>query len=184
MSGAAKKKGLRARARDVREAKPHTRRWLAVLRERRRTAAQNRRRLRRRFKRYLSALVNGAGSRAALASAGLDWATVNRWFGRSPLFRERIALARRWGELLRRLIREDEMHRRAVIGIREPVISGGVHVKGKDGKPLYRTRYSDRLLLKLVKADHPEKFANVSVVATTGPGDLAEVVRHVEGVKG
>lgn len=143
-------------------------------------AAQNRRRLRGRFKKYLSGLANGAGSRAALKKAGLDWATVNRWFGRVPEFRQKIERAKAVGELWRKMVREDEAHRRAVEGVKVPLVSGGVHLKDENGKPLYRTRYSDRLLLKLVQADHPEKFARRSVVATTGPADLAEVVRHVE----
>lgn len=174
---------LRAPARDAREAKPkHTRRWLAVLRERRRVAAQNRRRLRGRFVKYLHLLANGDGARAALKQAGLTWTEMNRWFGRQPKFRQRIARAKLCGELLRQLVREDEAHRRAVVGVKVPLVSCGVHVLGPDGKPLYRTRYSDRLLLKLAARDHPERFTYPNKATTPAPDELADVLRRIEGV--
>lgn len=173
---------LRARGRDMRAG--HTQRWAAKLKLRRKVAAANRRRLRRRFEKYLDLLTNGEGSRRALSKARLTWQEVNRWYGRVPEFRQRIERAKTWGHLLRVMVRYDEMHRRAVDGVPVPVVSAGVHVKGDDGKPLYRMRRSDKLLLKLCRADDPERF---SCKGTPGPSHdeaMAELFARITGADG
>jgi hypothetical protein len=53
---------------------------------------------------------------------------------------------------------EAEAWRRAVDGVAEPLVSIGKLVRGDDGEPLSIRRYSDTLLLALLKARRPEKF--------------------------
>jgi hypothetical protein len=47
---------------------------------------------------------------------------------------------------------EDEARRRAIEGISEPLVSAGKLVRGDDGQPITVRRYSDNLLLVLLKA--------------------------------
>jgi hypothetical protein len=53
---------------------------------------------------------------------------------------------------------EAEAWRRAVAGVPEPVVSSGKVVRDDDGQPLAIRRYSDNLLLALLKARRPERF--------------------------
>jgi hypothetical protein len=59
---------------------------------------------------------------------------------------------------------EAETWRRAVEGVEEPVISGGKLVHGDDGQPVTIRRYSDQLLLALLRAHRPEKFRERTAV--------------------
>lgn len=65
---------------------------------------------------------------------------------------------------------EAEARRRAVEGVlREKCIGGG-----KDGKFIEEVEYSDQLLLALLKANKPEKFADRSKTEVSNPdGSLA-----------
>lgn len=173
---------LRAPARDTRTR--HTKRWATKLNLRRKVAAANRRRLRRRFLKYLDLLTNGAGSRNALSEAKLTWAEMNRWFGRVPEFRQRIERAKHWGHFLRVMVRYDEMHRRAVDGVPVPLVSCGVHVKDDDGRPLYRMQRSDKLLLKLCRADDPERFNCKGAAGPSHLEQIAEVLARITGADG
>lgn len=47
---------------------------------------------------------------------------------------------------------EDEARRRAIEGVAEPLVSAGKLVRGDDGQPITVRRYSDNLLLALLKA--------------------------------
>src|SRR6516162_6609899 len=47
---------------------------------------------------------------------------------------------------------EDEARRRAVEGVPEPLVSAGKLVRDDDGQPIMVRRYSDKLLLALIKA--------------------------------
>jgi hypothetical protein len=47
---------------------------------------------------------------------------------------------------------EDEARRRAIEGIGEPLVSAGKLIRGDDGQPIMVRRYSDNLLLALLKA--------------------------------
>jgi hypothetical protein len=53
---------------------------------------------------------------------------------------------------------EEEARRRAIEGDEEPVVSGGQLVLDPDGAPVTVRRYSERLLITLLKARRPEKF--------------------------
>jgi hypothetical protein len=60
---------------------------------------------------------------------------------------------------------EVEAWRRAVDGVPEPMVSAGRVVRDDDGQPLAIRRYSDNLLLALLKARRPERFSLVEQVA-------------------
>jgi hypothetical protein len=52
---------------------------------------------------------------------------------------------------------EDEARRRAVEGVPEPLVSAGKLVRDDDGQPISIRRYSDNLLLALLKAHRPPR---------------------------
>jgi len=53
---------------------------------------------------------------------------------------------------------EDEARRRAVEGVAEPLVSAGKLVRGDDGQPITVQRYSDKLLLELLKAHRSPRW--------------------------
>jgi hypothetical protein len=69
---------------------------------------------------------------------------------------------------------EQEAWRRAVEGNPEPVVSMGKLVYGEDGKPLAIKRYSDTLMLALLKGAKPEKYADRKHVEFDVSDRLAE----------
>lgn len=52
---------------------------------------------------------------------------------------------------------EGEARRRAVEGVEEPLVSAGKLVRDENGQPITVTRYSDNLLLALLKAHRPPR---------------------------
>lgn len=85
---------------------------------------------------------------------------------------------------------EDEAFRRAHDGVAEPVISGGRQVVDAEGAPLVVRRYSDNLLVTLLKARRPERFKdrvsadfNASVKVGLDPdADFAVIVALLDGL--
>jgi hypothetical protein len=99
---------------------------------------------------------------------------------------------------------EDEARRRAVEGVPEPLVSAGKLVRDDDGQPILVRRYSDNLLLALIKARRPpprersvrvlfpalrsvadatDAMAEISEAVASGaitPGEAAELSRFVE----
>jgi hypothetical protein len=97
---------------------------------------------------------------------------------------------------------EDEARRRAVEGVAEPLVSAGKLVRDDNGQPVMVQRYSDNLLMALLKARRPPRrlarcplpalqsvadapYAIVSIAAevATGaitPSEAAELLRLVE----
>ena len=99
---------------------------------------------------------------------------------------------------------EAEAWRRAVDGVQEPLISAGKIVRDDDGQPIAVRRYSDNLLLALLKAHRPPRrerpvrfqmpalrsaadAAGAMAALTAGvaagdvtPGEAAELSRLVE----
>jgi hypothetical protein len=76
---------------------------------------------------------------------------------------------------------EAEAWRRAVEGVPEPLVSAGRVVRDDDGQPLAIRRYSDNLLLALLKARRPEKFKDRAVVEhdiANGLADRLEAARQ------
>jgi hypothetical protein len=99
---------------------------------------------------------------------------------------------------------EDEARRRAVEGVPEPLVSAGKLVRDDDGQPIIVRRYSDNLLLALIRARRPpprersvrvqfptlhsiadatDAMAAISDAVASGaitPGEAAELSRFVE----
>jgi hypothetical protein len=76
---------------------------------------------------------------------------------------------------------EAEAWRRAVDGVAEPLVSSGKVVRDDDGQPLAVRRYSDNLLLALLKARRPDKFKDRAVVEhdiADGLADRLEAARQ------
>jgi hypothetical protein len=76
---------------------------------------------------------------------------------------------------------EAEAWRRAVDGVPEPLVSSGKVVRDDDGQPLAIRRYSDNLLLALLKARRPERFKDRAVVEhdiADGLADRLEAARQ------
>jgi hypothetical protein len=76
---------------------------------------------------------------------------------------------------------EGEAWRRAVVGVPEPLVSAGKVVRDDDGQPLAIRRYSDMLLLALLKARRPERFKDRAVVEhdiADGLADRLEAARQ------
>jgi hypothetical protein len=63
---------------------------------------------------------------------------------------------------------EDEARRRAVEGVAGPLVSAGKLVRGDDGQPITVRRYSDNLLLALIKARRPPRARKVGALPTPG----------------
>jgi hypothetical protein len=53
---------------------------------------------------------------------------------------------------------EQEAWRRGVEGVAEPLVSGGKVIRDDDGHPIAIRRYSDQLLIALLRARRPERF--------------------------
>jgi hypothetical protein len=76
---------------------------------------------------------------------------------------------------------EAEAWRRAVAGVPEPLVSSGKVVRDDDGQPIAIRRYSDNLLLALLKARRPDKFKDRAVVEhdiADGLADRLEAARQ------
>lgn len=63
---------------------------------------------------------------------------------------------------------EEAAYARAVEGINEPVFQRGQQAKDADGKPAFITRYSDRLLERLLEARMPHRWAQHRKVEYSG----------------
>jgi hypothetical protein len=106
-----------------------------------------------RQERFLQALANPGSVTAAITVAGTSRSRVY------ALRRADLAFAAAWEEAEEiatdRL--EEEARRRAVEGVAEPLVSAGKLVRDDDGQPIAVRRYSDNLLLALLKAHRPPR---------------------------
>jgi hypothetical protein len=153
-----------------------------------------------RQERFLKALADTGNVTAAVAAAGTSRTRVYE------LRKTDIAFAAAWDEAEEiatdRL--EDEARRRAIEGVAEPLVSAGKLVRGDDGQPITVRRYSDNLLLALLKArrlprrersvrfqlpalrsaaDAASAMAALTAAVAAGevtPGEAAELSRLVE----
>jgi hypothetical protein len=74
---------------------------------------------------------------------------------------------------------EEEARRRAVEGIAEPLVSAGKLVRDDDGQPILVRRYSDNLLLALLKAHRSprrEKSVRFQLPALRSAADAASAM--------
>jgi len=98
---------------------------------------------------FLKVLADTGSVTAAVAAAGTSRTRVYE------LRKTDTAFAAAWDEAediaTDRL--EDEARRRAVEGVAEPLVSAGKLVRGDDGQPIMVRRYSDKLLLELLRAN-------------------------------
>jgi hypothetical protein len=106
-----------------------------------------------RQQRFLKALIDTGSVSSAVAVAGTSRTRVYELRKANPAF------AGTWQEAEEiaadRL--EDEARRRAVEGVPEPLVSAGKLVRDDDGQPITIRRYSDNLLLALLKAHRPAR---------------------------
>ena len=86
--------------------------------------------------------------------------------------------AREWDEAMDKAIDtlEAEAWRRARDGVPEFVTTGKGLVLDKAGQPVTQNRYSDTLLITLLKAHRPERYRDRSSVDMNVTGNLAELI--------
>jgi hypothetical protein len=98
-------------------------------------------------RRMLEALARGMSPTSAANAAGVGRSTAYLWRHEDPEF------AAKWDAAVAQGIDrlEDEAHRRAVEGVKRPVYRGGVLVGEM-------TKYSDTLLMFLIKRRRPEVY--------------------------
>jgi len=130
-----------------------------------------------RRERFLSALAETGIVSTAVGIAGTSRTRVYELRKYDPAF------AAGWEEAEEKAADalETEAWRRAVTGVAEPVVSAGKVVRGDDGLPLAIRRYSDALMLALLKARRPEKFKDRQVVEhdiADGLADRLEAARR------
>jgi hypothetical protein len=132
---------------------------------------------RERQERFLRALAEAGIVTVAVEVAGTSRTRVYE------LRKRDTAFAEAWDEAEEQAADalEAEAWRRAVDGVPEPLVSAGKVVHDDDGQPLAIRRYSDNLLLALLKARRPEKFKDRAVVEhdiTDGLADRLEAARQ------
>lgn len=74
---------------------------------------------------------------------------------------------------------EAEARRRALEGVREPIVSGGKVVTDAAGEPMFIRRYSDSLMQLLLRAHRPEKFRERTETKLVGPDGGAVQVEAI-----
>jgi hypothetical protein len=106
---------------------------------------------------FLRALAETGNVTAAVEAAGTSRSRVYELRKADPPF----ALAWEEAEETAADALEAEARRRAVIGVLEPVVSAGKVVRDDDGQPIAIRRYSDALLLALLRAHRPQRRGKV-----------------------
>jgi hypothetical protein len=132
---------------------------------------------RARQERFLKALADTGIVSAAVEIAGTSRTRVYE------LRKRDTAFAEAWDEAEEQAadVLEAEAWRRAVAGVQEALVSAGRVVRDDDGQPLAIRRYSDTLMLALLKARRPEKFKDRAVVEhdiADGLADRLEAARQ------
>jgi hypothetical protein len=113
--------------------------------------------------RYLNFIrKNGRWMKLAAQCAGVHPTTVREYLNRDPEFSEQFEAALE--EFNHRL--EMEAHRRAMEGVEEPIVN-------KDGEIVgHKTIYSDRLMVKLLESNNPDKHRGVQQVDVNHKGGV------------
>lgn len=119
-------------------------------------------------KRFLLAYAKTGNVTLAAESAKLHRTTHYVWLGEDPAYAAAARLAQE--EANERL--EAEARRRAEEGVRRPVLYQGQQVQIKNPRtgemePLWEHAYSDTLMVTLLKANLPDKYAERSKVDQT-----------------
>jgi transposase InsO family protein len=108
---------------------------------------------RARRERFLKVLADTGNVTAAVAAAGTSRTRVYELRKTDPAF------AASWEEAEEIVADalEAEVRRRAVEGVEEPLVSAGRIVRDDNGQPIGVRRYSDKLLLELLKKRRPPR---------------------------
>jgi hypothetical protein len=125
--------------------------------------------------RFLEALANTGSVTAAIAVANTSRTRVYELRKTDPAF----ASAWQEAEEIATDRLEDEARRRAIEGIAEPLVSAGKLVRDDDGQPIQVRRYSDNLLLALLKARRPprrERSVRFQLPALRSAADAASAI--------
>jgi hypothetical protein len=122
-------------------------------------------------KRVFLAVFSRTGSLSQAAkAAGVHRRTHYNWLKSDPAYAKAFEQAKLvTGDAL-----EDEAMRRAVKGVKREVLYKGKPVM-VNGEPYYETRYSDRLLILLLKAMRPEKYRERSQALVDWDGDPSKL---------
>lgn len=124
--------------------------------------------------RFLEALANTVSVTAAIAVANTSRTRVYELWKADPAF------ASAWQEAEEIATdRLEEEARRAIEGIAEPLVNAGKLVRDDDGKPVLVRRYSDNLLLVLLKAHRPprrERSVRFQLPALRSAADAASAM--------
>ena len=132
--------------------------------------------------RFLEALSDTGSVTTAVAVAGTSRTRVYELRKADPAF----ASAWEEAEEIAADRLEEEARRRAVEGVAEPLVSAGKLVRDDSDQPIMLRRYSDNLLLALIKARRPprrERFVPFPLPAlksaTDAPGVMASIAAAV-----
>jgi len=120
---------------------------------------------------YLEHIALGKRTNSFLTEHSLTWLDLNRWLSKAELY-ELSQVALRTGNRVRLKLAEDELLRRGVEGIDKNIYHQGEVVDTVK-------EYSDPLLVMLLKAENPDKYADRSKVEHQG----VVLNLQVEGVR-
>ena len=132
-----------------------------------------------RQERFLTSLAETGNVTAAVATAGTSRTRVYELRKADPGF------AARWEEAEEIAVDalEAEARRRAIEGVQEPLVSAGKLVRDDDGQPIAVRRYSDNVLLALLKAHRPprERAVCFQLPALRSAADAASAMAALTG---
>lgn len=99
---------------------------------------------------FLAAYREAGTIRGALSATGISSSTHYKWLSDSEEYQKDFEKAQRASVVAL----EEEARRRAIEGVAEPIF-------GKNGEQVgTKMRYSDTMLIFLLKANHPSKFGD------------------------
>ena len=133
--------------------------------------ARERSRRRKKFDRFIRLVESGVRTRTALRMTGLDWREdVAKWFAPVPLYDKRIKQAQEAGHWWRQTELEDELWRRGVEGVEEPMVSCGVIAA-------VRIKRSDSALIALARKYLPHLFRHETALTADESRGIKDIIR-------
>ena len=105
------------------------------------------------FAGFLDHLANGGKLKHYLSDNNIAWQELASVYVKRPEVYLLFDHAKKLGEVIRQMSREDEADRRGMDGVEHPIYQGG-RLVGTEQK------YSDTLLALMMKAGDPDKFAD------------------------
>lgn len=120
---------------------------------------------RERQQRFLTALAATGSEEAAASEAGVDRA---RLLGLREVDEE---FGMQWEKAKTCFIEKlrQEARRRAIDGVPEPLVSDGKVIRDDEGRPVSVKRFSDSLLVALLKTNGPGRFTEAAALAKGYP---------------